>query len=466
MKKSLLTLMTGLLIVMLAQSCKKDDVVPDEIPEDKIPAEVLATNEWIYENMSLYYFWTTFMPEINRTKEADPFKYFDKLVYEEDRWSYISDDYNKFKSGYEGTPTTMGYQPSFFLAGTKDVFMVVSYVYPGSPAAEAGLERGDIILSVNDAVMDTSNYYDVFSGPNYTVQLGTAVGGQLSFTGESLTLVAREIEADPAIHHEVLDINGHKIGYLVYVEFVSGENDEYLPSLDNIFGEFQAAGATDVIIDLRYNPGGDPVSAAHIASSVAPVSAVETTDVLISMKYNTELQKFLEDNNYVSNLYHRFKATPVNMNLNRIYFFTTGRSASASELLVVGLEPYMDVIQIGEATYGKYAGSWVLPDDDEQWVMLPITFKYANKSGKTDFINGLLPDHAIEDDAFNALPFGDTSDPMMAQAVELITGAPVPGKKAARAEPAIPLRRLQPRQEDPKYNLYDKPASPDIMKKK
>jgi carboxyl-terminal processing protease len=461
MKKALFTIVTGLLIVTLAQSCRKDDD-----PGEKIPADVLATNEWIHENMSLYYYWTTFMPEIDFNKEADPFKYFDKLVYQEDRWSYISDDYQDFKSGYEGTPTSMGYQPSFFLAGTKDVFMVVSYVYPGSPASDVGIERGDIILSVNDAIMDTSNYYTVFSGQSYTVQLGTEEGGQLRFSGESLTLNAREIDADPAIHHEVLDINGHKIGYLVYVEFVSGENNKYLPKLDNIFSEFLAAGATDVIIDLRYNPGGDPVSASHIASSIGPVTAMETRDVLISMRYNTELQKFLEDNNYTSNLFHRFKTTPVNMNLNRAYFLTTGRSASASELLIVGLEPYLDVVQIGEATYGKYTGAWVLPDDSEKWVMLPIVFKYANKSGKTDFVNGLIPDHFIEDDAFNALPFGDTSDPMMARAVELITGAPAPGKKAARAEPAIPLKRLYPRQEQPKFNLYDKPVAPDIMKKK
>lgn len=423
--------MAGALILGTVVSCKKD-VIPAEEPDLLIPEETLATNEWIFENLSLYYFWNEYIPDnIDYKLENDPGKYFKKLLYKpKDKWSYITDDFEALESELIGEPVTMGYQPAFFKTGNNNVIIVVSYVYPGSAAFEAGLKRGDIILSINNIPLDTVNYYSMFSGNLYSVQLGALIENTLIETGQSLNLAARNMKTDPSIHHEVLKIDGYKIGYLAYVEFISGENNEFLTEMDNIFNEFKAEGISDLVIDLRYNSGGDSKATIHLASLIAPSAVTNGNEIMVSLSYNNDLQEYLEYYNETGYLYYRFISTASNINMQRVYFLTTSRSASASELLITGLDPYMNVVRIGEPTYGKYVGAWVMPDDNRKWAIMPIVTKYANANGYTDFEKGLTPDFLIKDDLFFALPFGDTSDPMLAKAIELITGKGMPSRKA------------------------------------
>ena len=261
-------------------------------------------------------------------------------------------------SDLNGDPVTMGYYLPSYLVGSNNVMIVVGYVYPESPAAEAGLERGDLILSIDNTLLDTMNYYKKYSGKSYSVQLGAINNNSLVFTGESLSMTARVVSTDPAVHHEVLDIEGYKIGYLSYVEFIAGENDAFLLELDNIFNEFKTTGISDLIVDLRYNPGGEIDAALHLASEIAPTAVTTSQSVLVNLLYNNDLQAYLKFNNLDNYLYYKFKITSANINMSRVYFLTTSRSASASELLITGLEPYMQVVQIGEPTYGKYVGSW------------------------------------------------------------------------------------------------------------
>ena len=436
-------IITAIILLLLVTACRKKDVPPDDT--NKIPADIIATNEWIFETMSLYYYWNNLIPvNIDLTLESDPEVYFTKLIYKDkDKWSYITDDYASLSAELSGDPVTMGYHPAFYLAGQDNVIIVVCYVYPGSPAEEAGLKRGDIILSINNTLLDRTNYYTLFSGTNYSVQLGAVVNNALTFTDKSLNLVARVTETNPAIHHEVLDIDGVKIGYLAYVEFLSGKNNMFLPVLDNIFNEFKNEGISELIVDLRYNPGGDIGAVLHLASEIAPFNITLNRETLVQLKYNYELQRYLEFNNYSDYLYYKLKTVSSNINMNRVYVLTTSRSASASELLIIGLKTYLDVVQIGEPTYGKYAGSWVIPDDTEKWAMMPIVMKFANIQGFTDFENGLIPDHEIDDDPVGAVPFGDITDPMVAKAIELATGVTTSPKKS-RATEVIRLEQIFP----------------------
>jgi C-terminal processing protease CtpA/Prc len=455
MKKYILYILSGTLLLLLVSGCKKDPVEdPGEDPV-VVPAETIAINQWIYDNMSQYYFWNTQLPTgIDNTKEIDPEAYFYKLVYKtKDYWSYITDDYASLASELNGDPVTMGYYPAFYLVGSNNVMIVVCYVYPGSPAAEAGLERGDLILSIDNMLLDTTNYYTQYSGAKYTVQLGEITNNTLGFTGESLSMTARVVSTDPAVHHEVLDIEGHKIGYLSYVEFIAGENDAFLLELDNIFNEFKTAAISDLIVDLRYNPGGEIDAALHLGSEIAPSAVAASQSIMVNLLYNNDLQAYLQNNNYDSYLHYKFKVTPANINMTRVYFLTTSRSASASELLITGLDPYMQVVQIGEPTYGKYVGSWVMADDNEEWAMMPIVMKYSNISGYTDFIDGVPPDHDIEDDLVDAVPFGDPTDPMIAKAIELATGKSIPVRKAgSRAD--MNFRQIVPKEMNARNNLY------------
>jgi carboxyl-terminal processing protease len=460
MKRILLYTLSGLLVLTLINSCEKD--VSGE--EEEISEETIAVNEWIYENMSLYYFWNNEMPaDLDYTKESDPEEYFYKLLYDDkDKWSYITDDYASLAAEFNGTPVTMGYYPAFYLVGSNTVMIVVSYVYPGSPADEAGLKRGAIILSIDNTLLDTTNYYTVYSGTSYTVQLGAISGSTLSYTGESLSMTARVTETDPSIYHTVLDIDGYKIGYLVYVEFISGDDHAFLTELDNIFNEFKTAGISDLIVDLRYNPGGEIDAAAHLASNIAPNEVTVNNEVLVDLRYNTNLQEYLELNNYDDYLYYKFETTAANINMGKVYFLTTSGSASASELLISGLQPYMDVVQIGESTYGKYVGSWLLPDDNEEWAIMPVVMKYLNADGYTDFEDGLTPDYEIDDDLLSALQFGDVSDPILAKAIELATGKSARSDKSVSVKP-VNFKQIVPEEMNIRKNLIMRDKTPRIL---
>lgn len=409
----------SLLVVFLSISCQKDEETI------LISEETIATNKWIKENMELYYLWNNKLPDIDELKESDPATYFEKLLYTtEDSWSWITDDYASLVAEYAGTPVTYGVDATAMYTSSAQtaICFVVNFVYPGSAAANAGLKRGDIILNLNGSTITLDNYMTFYNSTSMTVQLAELSGSSLVLNGESYSLTAAVTTTDPSIYHSVMEIDGKKIGYLVYAEFVAGTKNGFLYNLDNIFQNFKSQGISDLVVDLRYNPGGEIGTAAFLASGIAPSNVAMNKEKLVKLNYNTAYQAWLESN-YPDELYYNLTDTTTNLNLDKVYFLTTQGTASASELLIIGLAPYMDVIQIGEPTYGKYTGMYVMPDDNKQWCMLPVVMKYSNIDGYTDFVDGLEPDYALTDYPQLGYQFGDTEDPFLAKAISLITGS-------------------------------------------
>lgn len=448
MKKLWCYFVGGVLFLLVLNACEKNDLgAPEEEEEDEVVAVNRKTIEWIKENMEEVYFWNAQMPAIDIRKETDPEAYFDKLIYKDDIFSWITDDYASLQPDYDGDPVAMGYDPAFYIFGDDPdrIFIVVNYVYPESGAYAAGLRRGHIILKINNKEIPANNYYELYSGSAYSVELGkiTVIGNNwhIGESGKTLNLTSAISNKEPAIHHEVIDTLGYKIGYLAYAEFLTGKNSLFSAGMDKIFTDFKTAGISDLIVDLRYNPGGDIDAAVHLASEIAPASVVAAKKVLVDLKYNSEYQKTIEKY-YPDELNYKFENLSSNIDLQKVYFLTTWGTASASELVIAGLEPYMNVVQVGDSTYGKFYGAYVLPDDDEKWAMLPIVMKYANAAGKTDFTDGLIPSQGnlVEDELIVDRPFynnqliysyplGSPADPITKKAIELIAG--VSSTKAA-----------------------------------
>jgi len=437
--------------------CKKD---PEPEPDPGLPQETLILNNWIWDGLKTFYLWEEFLPNMDPNYEEDSRVYFYKLLYKDDNDSWITDDYQALLDMFEGVELATGMSAAPGLISDTEVISIVEYVTPGTQAADSGIVRGDIIITIDGKSLNKDNYFDLYYQTTSTFGFGTWNGVDVVPNGKEITLSATELNLNPFVHHEIIDYQGYKIGYCVYTSFVPGPENEWMDEINVVLGEFKTAGVSDVVIDLRYNGGGYGYVAEQMASVLGPETAVTNHSIFSTQIWNngyTEYWKGADldsdgkpDGEESARLQSRFPDTEINLNLSKLYFLTTGSTASASELLMVGLYPYMDVVQIGTATHGKCYGS-VTVDDLESprrhnWAMQPIVLKYANSEGYTDFVSGISPDFEVVEYLLEFEPFGSTADPMLAKALEEISGiAPAMKKSSAatRELKALPVPRKQ-----------------------
>lgn len=435
----------------------------DNIDTDEGDEEIRMINTWISDVMNEVYYWNESIPsDLEADGVTDPEEFFEEHLYDdEDVWSWMSTDYTSLEAELDGEPTSMGYSPYFALVSDDQVIIIVEYVYPDSPAEEAGLERGDVIYAIDGEYMTTDDYYDLYSGTSYTASLGYIAEESgtytIYYTYTTVSLTAEVIEADPLIYSDIIEESDIKIGYMVYTGFTSGDDDKYLTTLGETLTDFAQQGIDELIVDLRYNPGGEISAAQFLTSALAPVEVVNNEEILINLDYNQLYNDYFEKNS-PEDLYYTFEPNNYNIDLDKVYFLTAWGTASASELTIVGLEPYMDVITIGEYTYGKYTGMWVIPDTEtparHDYALVPIVMKYENSVGYGNFYNGLTPDYEVDDDGmFLGVPFGDLDDPIIATAVDLITGN-TKNAKSSTVKKEFAGKRIIPNQEELRMNLF------------
>ena len=405
------------LAMLFFVSCKEDELKPS--------SQVLEINEFIWKNMNELYLWDDFIPQnLDRTNEFDAEQYFEKLLFKPtDRWSFITDDYQGLINSFKGIEKTFGHNfKLFLLPSSNEIVGIVKYVVPNSPADLAEINRGDKFYKVNGTTITSANYRELlFEQDNYQLSFGEFDSdGQILPLGDKM-LSAVVIAENPILIHKTIDFEGDKIGYLSYNQFIRDYND----SLVNVFREFKNDHITNLVLDLRYNPGGSINTAILLSSMIAPAAVVQNQEVYSRLMWNDKIkQTILQDEGEESdNLISKFVTPEVNLNLDKIYILITSNSASASELIINCLDPYMDVILIGaENTTGKYVGSITVndPDGNHNWAMQPIVLKTANAVGVSDYSNGFSPQYLIEDD-FDA-ELGTLSEDMLAKSIELITG--------------------------------------------
>jgi len=155
--KALMSCLAGTLILLSA--CQKD---PDPDPVPDLPRQTLILNSWIFEGMHQYYLWEQFMPNLNPKTQPDSRAYFYDLLYEADRNSWIVDDYESLAASFDGVQLSTGISASPGLVGDNEVITIVEYVTPNSPAADSGIDRGDIIFAVDGQTLDTLNYNSLY----------------------------------------------------------------------------------------------------------------------------------------------------------------------------------------------------------------------------------------------------------------------------------------------------------------
>ena len=401
------------------------------------PLTCSASDEkiWLREYMDDWYFWYQSSPSPNPDGYISVDSYFDALLYQgtlaafpkADEWSYLIS-----QEAYDrtfGDGRTLGYGvmvAGLEVAGQPDQPLYVRYIEPGSPAALAGLQRGDRIMAVNgktaSQIISDNNYADlspVNTGDMVTIDIRNADGDS------RVQLTATVYDLDPVPGSRVfLSPDGRKMGYVQVKDMIN----QALSPFDSVFGQFKAQGVQDVVLDLRYNGGGLVSVADKIASF--PNGPATNGKVFASLLYNDKRS----GNNESFHFQNYANAT----GLSRVYVLTGPRTCSASEQVINGLRPYVTVVTIGDTTCGKPVG--FLPKADGCGsVVNAVNFESVNSRNEGRYFDGFDATCPVPEDF--SQPQGSSTDPLIMAAEDLADGFACPTLTVAAKSKILGLRK-------------------------
>jgi carboxyl-terminal processing protease len=424
-----------------------DSSSSSESTEIVVSAVTQKVDKFAIDVLDTYYLWNEeIADDISRLTPdtcTTPIAVVSDITYSEngvkvDRWTELMEDLSELESSVQGNSTTFGFD---FGLGTitnadGEYFLLVTYVFNDGPAAEAGLKRGDIILTYDGSAITESNIYDILN--NTTITLGvTGLTSEGYIDSDSVTdvsLTAVTMYEDPILLTKTFDIDGEKVGYMVYNSFDLKSSVALADSCEALKNE----GIDKLILDLRYNGGGYVFTEGVLGSLLAPWTNVSAGDVFQQNEYNAILTQAFADEDYDTNEYfsttHSLESDGVtydvdvtdgNLNLSDLYVIVTGSTASASEGLIVGLQPYVNVHLYGEQTYGKFCSGFLLSPSDvytsksyyssfSDWGMYVMVGKFTNADGNNAaYPSGIAVDTEVEDDPFDGYQLGDENETML-----------------------------------------------------
>jgi len=438
----------SLLFLALVLSCAKDDAPTPEIP---VVTKDVTAHDFMWKAMNLWYFWQADVTDLADKRfatdkayndylqtqgEPDAF-YNDKLLFSEDRFSFLNADYKELVKSFQGISKSNGLEFGLSLfSGTEDVYGYVRYIVPGSNAATVDILRGEIFTGVDGKTLNLNNYQSLLFGTNdsYTLNMASIENNTITANGKSVNLTKEaNLSENPIFLTKVIETAGKKIGYIMYNGFTSNYNEQ----LNQAFGTLKSAGVTDLVMDMRYNPGGSVNTSRLLASMIY---GTDTNKLYIRQRWNSKIQPQLSSSQLEDYFANSTGQTPINsLGLSRVFVIATGSSASASELVMNGLDPYMDVIHIGTTTRGKNEFSITLVDipsnsfiydstkessinSKNLWGIQPLVGRNENANGFFDYTAGFAPDHELKEVLSNYGVIGNPTEPLLAKALSLITG--------------------------------------------
>lgn len=401
MKNLLRQASIGLLLSMLAacgsSSGGLGDAVGDAVDESE--CSTIGQNRFVYEVMQDIYFWVNFLPTVNPDIYASP-----EDLLEDIRYQVLDSTFSTIRDQEEND--------RFFNAGefigvgltlrTIGDQIFVGQVIIDSPADNAGFLRGYELLEINGQAAADLTAAGTVSEAFGSDDVGTPV--DLRYRDEqgnesTITLNKAVAIIQPVPYSTVFDINGVKTGYLMFRTFITPS----ISALNDTFSNFGSQGVTEIILDLRYNGGGLVSVAEHLAGLIGgqPTSG----QVLSRYVHNA--------NNVSRNRTITFPNPAFSLGVSRLVVITTESSASASELVINALRPFMQVVLVGERTFGKPVGSYGFPFCGK--TLNPISFNLRNADDQGDYYDGLPVDCAADDQL--SQPFGDPAEDSTAEAL-------------------------------------------------
>ena len=379
-----------------------------------------ATGQSIFvrDTLQEMYLWYRELPGLDPARFASPEQYLEAVRVRplDTSFSYITS--RAANDAFFSESQFIGLGLSTAVTGGE---LRVLQVFDGSPAEEAGLERGARIEAIDGVAVSAlidSGAIDSAFGPT---QAGVAVS--LVFqrrNGERRTATARKraVTIPTVSLTRVFEVGGRKVGYLFFRNFVRPS----VAALDEAFAALRQAGVTELVLDLRYNGGGLVDVAVHLASLIG--GSTLRDQVFAESRHN--------DRNLRLNQISRFTSPAQALRLDRLVVIATEASASASELVINGLRPFIPVVIVGTRTYGKPVGQYGLPFCDK--VLAPVSFAMVNAAGRGDYFGGLVADCPAADDLEHDL--GSAAEVSVSAALGYIaSGSCAATASKARARP-------------------------------
>ncbi|HEY0612624.1 MAG TPA: S41 family peptidase, partial [Chitinophaga sp.] len=390
-------------LAVLISACRKTDQdAPPPTPTGPVTQQEI--NNWILDSMRYFYLWNQYLPSKADSQPA-AVQFFNGLKYSADRFSLI---YNP--NDFSTYPTSMLYTYGIDFSvidwpkAPAGAIGVIKLVIPGSPAAQMGLQRGNYFTRINGTALNSNNAAELseklLQASSGSFTLASVTSDNVT-EDTTLTINAQILGEDPIYEHSSFNLSGKKVAYIFY----NYCNDSYNQSLVSIFQSFKNAGATELILDLRYNPGGSVTAAALLAALIAP--GINEQSVFARYSGNARLgQRAISFKSALSvpesgQAIAFSTLTPARLSLQRVFILAGAQTASAAELVINNLKPYTQVITIGQNTFGKDKGAVIISDlrtpQRIPWVLLPITYNLSNANGEGGYIQGLSIQYQVNE---------------------------------------------------------------------
>ncbi|PKH52097.1 peptidase S41 [Tenacibaculum sp. Bg11-29] len=430
-------------------SCSEKEDTPSNI----------EVQDFVWKGLNAYYLWQDLVPDLldrrfNNDQElysylssaGDPSNLFYNSLYIPNEYpkdpnktySWIVDDYIALEQSFQSIRLTSGMKlkGADYLDASGGYYIYVYDVVKGSDAEANGITRGMIITEVNGTILTRDNVNSLLGNNSFTVHLADYNMGNPVTNTTTINVTKTQVTENPVKEAKVIVNGAKKIGYLMYNQFSSSFDAE----LNAEFLKFKNDGITDLIIDLRYNGGGSVKTAVYLGGMI---TGQFNGELFAKQVWNSKIMATTNPNDLNNNFTDRILNKDNNqnvildeainsLNLETVYFIVSESSASASELVINALSPYITVKLVGVQTYGKHVGSITLYDSDNfsrngpnfktnhTWAMQPIVLEIQNKNGENKPL-GFIPEVTMAENPENLGIIGNPTEPLLERTIQYIT---------------------------------------------
>lgn len=321
-----------------------------------------------------------------------------------DRWSFAVKQ-QEWDDVSSGSAQDFGMNVFFKVEGD----LRVRFVEKASPAGVAGIRRGWRITKINNSTNINTGNSNFIVDAVYNSPSGSFTFQKPDGSSVDITLNGNAYQEHPVFFDSVYTAGTKKLGYLVFNSFL-GDTLEIYNEFQRVFNKFAQQNVDEVAVDLRYNGGGYVSVQQKLADYLVNTSA--SGQMMMKEQFNDKYTQFNETANFQK---------VGSLNLSRIFFIVSSNTASASELLINNLKPYMNVMLVGPSkTYGKPVGFFPIPVGD--WYIFPVSFRSTNKNGEGNYFDGLALNNQVADGLDK--DWGDVNESAFASVIKyLSTGA-------------------------------------------